>query len=284
MIKSNRLLIKYIRTKFYILSKISKKYCAKKAFDLFCTPFFKVPELHASSIKYAEALNFKLNGLNVKGYRWNKGGVQRVLIIHGFSSGLANFYHFVTPLTSKNLEVLAFDAPAHGASEGKRLNTVIYSDMIKMVIELFGPIEYFITHSYGGLALCLALEQLPGNERTKAVLIAPASENSTAVEGAFKLLGMNDQGVQKEFNKLIYKVSGNPINWFSIKRALPNIKAKILWIHDEKDDVTPITDAKTALAGNPPNVKFIITNGLGHRKIYRDPTVVNTVISFLENG
>ena len=36
-----KIAIRYIRTKFKILSSISKKKAAEKAFELFCTPQFR---------------------------------------------------------------------------------------------------------------------------------------------------------------------------------------------------------------------------------------------------
>ena len=177
--------------------------------------------------------------------------------------------------------MLAFDAPAHGNSEGTHINAVVYADMIKKIVELYGPIKNFISHSFGGLAVCLALEELAVDGNTKIVLIAPATETNTAVDQAFKLLKLSDPLVRKEFDKLIFKISGKPIEWYSIKRALKNITAKILWIHDADDDVTPLADANNALSDKPPNVEFIVTNGLGHRKIYRDQETMRSVISFL---
>ena len=82
------------------------------------------------------------------------------------------------PLENKGYEVLAFDAPAHGDSEGSTVNAIEYSEMIKKVIELYGPVEAFIAHSFGGIAISLALEQIPHDANTKIVFIAPATETT----------------------------------------------------------------------------------------------------------
>jgi hypothetical protein len=62
---------------------------------------------------------------------------------------------------------------------------------------------------------------------------------------------------------------------------MQHIKASTLWIHDEEDDVTPLSDALKVKELELPNVEFYITRGLGHRRIYRDKTVKNKVIDFL---
>ena len=281
MAKNNKLLIKYVRAKFFILSRISKKKAAKEAFDLFCTPIPNEIPNHPALPSSNEVLQFRLNGLLVKGYRWNKGGKERLLILHGFSSSASNFYHLVSEFIKNDFEVLAFDAPAHGSSEGKNINVIVYAEMIKKILDLYGPVQNYVAHSFGGLAVCIALEEISHPKTTRVVLLAPATETTSAIDGAFKLLRINNPTVRKEFDNLILKLSGRPAEWYSIKRAIKNIKAKVLWIHDEGDNITPIIDAKNALIESPENVKFLVTTGLGHRKIYKDKDVVNTVISFL---
>jgi len=60
-----------------------------------------------------------------------------------------------------------------------------------------------------------------------------------------------------------------------------NIKAGILWAHDEEDSVTPLADALKVKEKNYPNVKFVITKGLGHTQIYRDEKIIKTIVDFL---
>ena len=62
---------------------------------------------------------------------------------------------------------------------------------------------------------------------------------------------------------------------------MENIKATILWIHDEDDDITPLKDALKVKEQNFKNIEFVITKGLGHRKIYRDSNIKNMVVNFL---
>jgi pimeloyl-ACP methyl ester carboxylesterase len=62
---------------------------------------------------------------------------------------------------------------------------------------------------------------------------------------------------------------------------MKHIKAKILWMHDEDDLVTPLHDALKVKEENFPNVQFIITKGLGHSRIYRDAEVGRTIVDFL---
>lgn len=229
----------------------------------------------------AESIQFKLNGLKVNGYRWNQGGLESILILHGFGSLSYNFHSYIGPLVAKGYQVMAFDAPAHGSSEGDTINAVQYCEMIEKVVELFGPIKGYLAHSFAGIALSLAIEKTIHNEKTHIVLIAPATETITAINAAFSMLKIKNAAVRKEFDNIIFEKSGHPTQWFSIKRAMQKIKASVLWIHDEADDITPLSDALLVKKENFPNIRFIITKGLGHKKIYRDYQIKKEVIDFL---
>lgn len=229
-------------------------------------------------------IHFYLNGKKMNGYRWNHSRPNKALILHGFGSAAHKFEDYALLLIDKGFEVLAFDAPAHGDSEGDTTNAIEYSEMIKQVMDQFGPINHFIAHSFGGISLSLALEQVTHDAHTKIIFIAPATETTSAVDGAFKMLKLKNELVRTEFDKLIYEYSGRQTEWFSIRRAMHHIKASVLWIHDEEDDITPWADASKVKEDNHPNIKFVLTKGLGHRKIYHDPEIKNMAVKFLEMG
>jgi pimeloyl-ACP methyl ester carboxylesterase len=66
-----------------------------------------------------------------------------------------------------------------------------------------------------------------------------------------------------------------------MRRAVKEIKAKILWIHDEDDQVSPLSDALKIRQENYSHIQFVITKGLGHSRIYRDRHVISQVVDFL---
>ncbi|MBK8611107.1 MAG: alpha/beta fold hydrolase [Chitinophagaceae bacterium] len=276
---TQRLAIRYVQTKFKLLRIISKRRTAEKAFDVFATPYLK--SVRKFPVKNAVVVELRLNNKKVNGYRWNHPQPKKALILHGFGSAAHKFEDYAELLASKGFEVLAFDAPAHGESEGTRTNAIEYCEMIKLVVQQYGPVESFFAHSFGGISLCLALETIPHDAGTKVVFIAPATETTSAVDGAFGMLKLNDERVRSEFDKIVFEVSGRKTEWFSIRRAMQNIKASVLWIHDEDDDITPWADALKVKEDDHPNIEFVLTKGLGHRKIYHDRAVKEQVIKFM---
>ena len=209
-----RLGIVYIQTKFKLLTILSKEKAAQKAFEVFGTPFLKSKS--KAALKNAENIELLLNGKKVKGYRWNHPRPGKILILHGFGSAAHKFESYAVLLAMHGFEVLAFDAPAHGGSEGVYTNAIEYSAMIEKVIAGYGPIQGFIAHSFGGISLSLALEKIQHTINTKVVFIAPATETTSAVDGAFNMLKLKNKEVRKEFDKIIKTESGKETASFSM--------------------------------------------------------------------
>jgi pimeloyl-ACP methyl ester carboxylesterase len=280
MALQQRLALKYIRTKFKLLSAFSKKRAAKKAFALFCTPQYRNLKKLPPVFEKAEPLHFEFKNQTVRGYRWPQASGKKVLILHGFESSVINFDRYVKPLQKKGYEVLGFDAPAHGRSTGKQFNALLYKELIQTICCMYGPVHSFLAHSLGGLALTLAFEEMQPDGETKAVLIAPATETTTAVDSFFNYLQL-DNTLRPYFDNVILERSSHPPEWFSAARASRFIKASILWMHDKDDTMTPFADMEKVMAAGYPNFQFMITEGLGHRRIYRDNKVSKAVLDFL---
>jgi pimeloyl-ACP methyl ester carboxylesterase len=277
---AQKLAVNYIRARLNLLAVMSKKKAAKKAYEIFCTPYYKSKKQAPPVFEKAAPLSINVKGNIVRGFVWNKGGIKRVLILHGFESSIKNFDAYIKELIAKNYEVLAFDAPAHGISGGKYITLPLYIEMIMAIHFQFGIIQSFMSHSFGGLAVTHFIEKIPNNADTKLVLIAPATETKTAIDTFFRFLQLNE-GVRSEFEKLLQAKSGVESAYFSIPRALQNIKASVLWVHDKDDDITPFRDVDPVIKKNYPNVSFYITERLGHKKIYRDSNVIQAVVDFL---
>jgi hypothetical protein len=275
-----RLVLKYARTKFKLLSSISKRRAAEKAFKLFCTPQSRIKKELPPIFKTSEKIEFSFQENTIRGYRWGHSSHKKALILHGFESSVLNFDRYVNELIKKGYEVLAFDAPAHGESTGKTINVIVYKELVLHIWDHYGPVNSFVTHSFGGLALCLALEEIPHSHSTKIVLIAPAAETTTAIDNFFTLLKL-DKGIRKEFDEIIKEQGGEWPQWYSVSRVAPKLKGQVLFLQDKDDDTTPLSDVKPIMDKNYPNFQFIISEGLGHRRIYRDEQSLKRIMEFL---
>jgi pimeloyl-ACP methyl ester carboxylesterase len=279
MALAQKIALGYLRAKLNLLAAVSTRKAAEKALEIFSTPYRKVKKKVPPIFEKAVHIGFTMNRKKVHGYQWNHPSTHKFLILHGFESSAFNFDRYIKPMVKKGYEVVSMDAPAHGKSEGKTINLVQYIQMIEETFNRFGPFEAIMGHSFGGLAASLYLEKHPPKFRPHFVLIAPATETTTAMRTFFQVLQLN-QAVQLEFQRQVEQRVGFKPAHFSISRVAPKLKAEMLWAHDEGDDMTPWQDAEKVQQMQLPHIRFFVTSGLGHRRIYRDNQVSKMVIDF----
>ncbi len=282
---SERMYLQYLRTKFKTLGMVSPAVAGKLAFKLFCTPYPKYKKRKAPAIFHqAQRIEIKLaDNTHIKGFLWEapKPNGETILIAHGYASYFFKFEQYIQPLLKAGFKVIGFDAPGHGRSEGKYINVLIYKNAIESIIQHFGPIDHFMGHSLGALTLALVAEQIAEAQKHKFVLIAPATKTTTTFENFFTMMHFT-QEVKNAFYAELEKNTSLPITYFEADRAIENYTGSILWVHDEGDRVCPYADLKKFKEQAPKNIKFLITNGLGHNKVYKTPTVIDEIITFLQ--
>jgi pimeloyl-ACP methyl ester carboxylesterase len=279
---SQKLALRYARARINILALSSRRKAAVMAFKLFCTPQQRVTGKGPALFARGKRLSFRYEGHTVRGRVWlpAEPPTRKALIVHGFESSSQEFAGYIAVLLDKGYEVVAFDAPAHGRSGGRRVTLPKYVGMLRIIEQDYGPFGAFIGHSLGGLALSLFLETSSHNENTRLVLIAPAVETSSALHSFARVLQLQPS-VVNEIDDYIQETSGQHIAWYSLRRALHNIHARILYLQDEDDKITPVRDARAIQQDGHPEIRFIFTRGLGHRRIYKDPESLARIRRFL---
>ena len=281
---SERVYLQYLRTKFKTIGKVSPAVAGKLAFNLFCTPYPKYKKRKAPAI-FNQAKQIELvlpSKTTIKGFEWqatNPNG-KTVLICHGYASYFYKFEQYIQPLLKSGFRVLGFDAPAHGRSEGKHINIVIYKDAIEQIIKAYGPIDHFMGHSLGGITLAMIAETISQPALHKFVLIAPATKTTTTFDNYFNMMQFSAP-VKAAFLAEMGKQTHLPISYFEADRAIEKYTGPILWVHDEGDRVCPYQDLVNFKNKAPENIKFLITKGLGHNKVYKTPEIIDKIVSFL---
>ncbi len=279
-----RIVLKYYRIKFKALDWISRSKAAEEAFELFCTPYSKrrsytVPDVFKNSKK----LSFKLHHFDIRGFCWRPGKPNgcKVLICHGFDSNSYKFDRYIQPLLQHGFEVFAFDAPAHGVSTGKTITALLYRDMLLKANADYGPFDAVLAHSFGGIAIALAIETSKMEHLKRLVLIAPATETTRSLNDFCRYLSIGDE-IKKEMEKMIVKIEGHPSSWYSVARIIQSVRIPALWLHDKGDTITPFEDMEFLTQLNLPYVKFVITEGLGH-SLYREDKVAEQILEFISS-
>ncbi len=283
---AQRLAINYYKAKLNLLHVVAPGLAAYEAFDLFTKPYGRPRKKRLSGwFLKAEPLILNTAGLKLTGYKWRAKpeNTKKVLIVHGFAGSVASFDRYLGGFIHHGFDVYAYDAPGHGRSGGERLNALLYAEVLKEIMAAHGPFDGFLAHSLGGLSLMLALHEQSPEREPLVALVAPATESTTAADKFFEFLQLPDQ-LRNYFERHIQNRSGKPLEWFSIRRVLPEVKARILWLHDDSDTTTPLKDVYPLFEQNYAHVHFHITTGLGHSGIYKDNKVKKIILQFFEHG
>ncbi len=283
---AQRLLISYYKTKLRTIGILLPRKAAEAAFELFCTPFSQKKKRKEPPVFHkAEKLSFDLEGSVIRGFRWRSEhpNGKTILICHGFSSYAYKFEKYIAPLKKEGFTVLAFDAPAHGSSEGKLINAAIYKKAILEIENRFGPLYGIMGHSLGGLAASLAFEDFSDNQNRKLVLVAPATETQRALDNFFTMIPVEEK-VKEAFEQMLRDIADKPVSYYSVSRVVKNISANVLWIHDKQDTICPFEDVKPVISLKLPHVTFLITEELGHSKVYKDNKICSEIVHFFSGS
>ena len=169
MTTAEKLTLFSLKSSIKIASLISSQWGASIAFNIFCTPYRKPRNVPPPIFQQATAFDVQVDGLTIYGYRWNPNALKKILILHGFESRAYNFDRYIAPLLKKGYGVVAMDGKAHGNSEGKTTTAPEYAEMIRVLEQKLGKFDGFISHSFGGIALCL-YQETHSNPAAKMVL------------------------------------------------------------------------------------------------------------------
>lgn len=248
-------------TYFNGLARFSENLAAERAFQLFSTPRKgRVLPHQEAFLKNALDKRVAVNGTDIQTYRW-PGDRETVLLLHGWESNVFRWRNLIEKLREADFNIIAFDAPGHGYSEGKLLNLANYSESARHLIELYRP-KHIIGHSMGGLTMLYVHSRNPQFPIEKLVSLGAPAELSELLGHYQKLLKFNNR-VLRGLDNHFYKLYDCKISDISTPTFAREISRPGLIVHDELDPITPFS-ASIRLHEGWKNSKLIKTTGLGH--------------------
>lgn len=220
-------------------------------------------------------LRFQVGGEEVAGWAWGEGPT--VLLLHGWEGRGAQLGALVRPLVELGHRVIAVDGPGHGESTGQRANPVLFADTIVQVERLFGPLHGVVAHSFGALATMYAMKR--GLSVRRVAFVAPGYPPLTAMQHAAKMIGASDEVVQHMLG-VMHQQTGVPVDDIQEAMTAFDPGVPMFVVHDEDDAIVPLALAR-GLVGRLSQGDLMVTTGLGHFRILRDPHVVRHVAAFV---
>jgi pimeloyl-ACP methyl ester carboxylesterase len=273
-----KFLPKLMGLRLMALYKIKPEKAIYKAFKLFCTPragFIKAHQKDFLNAYKAEQIPFKK--IKIQTYRWEGSG-PKVLLLHGWDSHSFRWKDTIEHLKSKDYDIMAFDAPAHGNSEGNLLSVPIYNQVLNVILERFQP-EILIGHSMGGMTAIFNQYKNPVVNIKKMILLGAPSDLKRIMDGFQKILGLSDKFMKATENYFKQRY-GYQFEEFNSKIFAKDIKTPTLIIHDKYDKIVPYNEAHD-IKGVMANSELMITEGAGH-SLHKD-IVYTKIMDFLQD-
>jgi len=280
-LKLFKLMFALIRILFGILSVIAPRLAARWAYKMFITPRgLPRPDSEMPQYESANHSSMAYNGKKVALYTWGDGA-ETILLIHGWASRGTRMGHLAEVLVEKGYKVIAFDMPAHGDSEGKTTNLFEISELTAQICEKQGPVHSIIAHSFGGMALCNAVHRYNLNVN-RVVLVAPPFTMKYIFESFAAIVNIT----QKVSDMLVERIRSRfleernvDVFELSVDSFAKTLNFPFLVIHDRDDKDISYSQGE-GYANNLLDVEFVTTEGLGHRRILKEPEIMNKITEF----
>jgi pimeloyl-ACP methyl ester carboxylesterase len=209
-----------------------------------------------------------------------------IYLVHGWGGWGLQLAAHIQPLVDAGFRVIAYDAPSHGdsgpGSEGKGSATLLeLADALKTVVAAQGPAYGVIAHSLGAPATALALRD--GLEVERVVFIATATDFTETLDQMEAFLGFGPR-IRAGFLRR-FEARFGPMDSFRMDAVIPAIAARgplppLLLVHDRSDAETSY-QGSVEVAGRWPGARLETSEGLGHRRVLRDPDLVKKAVVFL---
>lgn len=273
--------LRLLRNGFRLLGPLLPGLAGRVAYRLwFSTRRFPEPTREAQWRAQAQTDSITWLNRPLVRYQWGEPAAPAVLLIHGWNGRGTQLGGFAATLNAAGLRAVAIDAPAHGRSPGDSTNIFEYAQAIQCMADSSGHVIGAIAHSFGTPACARAL--LQGMVLPRLVSIsAPASAEFLLQRFAHSLaipaVAITAMRLRIEHSFGIDIFARLATETMLAEQTLPG-----LIIHDQRDREVPSSHAERLQTAWRES-QLLLTEGLGHQRILRDPDVIAAAVSFLQS-
>jgi pimeloyl-ACP methyl ester carboxylesterase len=266
-----------VRAGLAVSSRVSPALAARWAERLFFTP----PRPRASRTPMptgAQGLEIAFGGGSGRIAVWSWGSGPIVYLVHGWGGRAEQLAAFVAPLLARGFRVVALDGPGHGASPGPRSSGPEIGRALAAVVSQLGPAAGVVAHSLGAAAVTFAMRE--GLTVGRAAFIGPPADPLVWVDMFARQLGLGPSVMSEMKRRSEARIKAR---WEDLPLVpLHGVAAPppLLVVHDRDDHEVSWNDG-VSVAAAWPGARLLETEGLGHRRVLRDPSVVASVSAFL---
>ena len=219
-------------------------------------------------------------------FRWGTPG-PTAMLVHGWAGDAAQMTAFVQPLVDLGYQVVAYDAPAHGASPGRRTHLPELIATLQTLTHTDRP-RVLVAHSLGTVAATAAMAE--GLAVDRAVFLAPVDDPWSFLALVRRWLGLSSASQERMQRRVLGRLGITPEDLVTSRRARalasperPAPPPALLAIHDT-DDRQVGADHARRLVEAWPGARLELTRGLGHTRILTSGPAIALALAFVRSG
>jgi len=211
---------------------------------------------------------------------WGPAEAPVVLLVHGWGGHAGQMRPLADALQQRGMRPVILEMPGHDHSGGMRSTLPQFARAIDYVSNRLAQqgqtVRAVVVHSLGATAAAYAASRGLGAERL--VLLAPAA-SAPAFTRLFAQVFNLSERTRAAMQARIEARESMLMPLFEASAVGPRITTPTLVVHDRQDAMNQFGDGQ-AYAGAVPGAQLFATDGLGHRKILKDPQVLQAVAHF----
>jgi hypothetical protein len=271
---SSRLLL--LRAGLAVGTAMAPRLAARWAESLFFTP--PRPRRASTSLPPG-AQRLEVSGSAGPLAAWSWGGGPAVYLVHGWGGRAEQLGAFVAPIVDRGFRVVALDGPGHGLSAGRLSSGPEIGRALACVAARVAPAHAVVAHSLGAAAVAFAMRE--GLAVGRLAFIGPPADPLTWVAAFARRLGLRPaiQAEMRRRSEVRLRARWDDLPLVPLRGIAD--PPPLLVVHDRDDREVPWADG-AAVATAWPGAVRLDTNGLGHRRVLRDPAVVARVAAFID--
>ena len=267
--------VRFVQSVMSVLDRVSPTLAGRIGWAVFSTPGSPRPSEWVHRPDQTQWLHWE--GLHLAVHCWEGQG-PTVLLVHGWHGRASDLSAMAEPLRARGHRVVAVDLPAHGGSTGRRTILPVMAAALRAVAAMQPSLHAVVAHSFGGIVTAVALRQ--GLKVDRVVLVASPSDMEPYFATLERALGMGPRS-RGAFRERLHRVldrAGMP--GLDVTEMVAGLRIPALIVHSTDDREVPVVASRRleqAWVGS----ERVVVEGLGHRRLLRNPAVVGRVVEFV---
>jgi pimeloyl-ACP methyl ester carboxylesterase len=258
------------------LSRTAPGLAARIAADLFMRPLRPKPRPRELEwTRNAAPVTLPTRFGDLAGWSWGEGPV--VILLHGWNGRGSQMGLLAQTIAVSGFRAVAFDAPAHGRSPGRRTNLLNLSAALVDVAEGLPDLHGIVGHSFGALAISYRWAELPNLNRL--VMVSPPAETKFYSRMFIEAIGANNR-VHEAMTEIYERRFDITWDDLTVENLAPELDTPLLVVHDRSDRQAPFSHGERT-RDTWARARLHETEQLGHMRILRDEKVAAVITDFM---